>query len=199
MQVGDRMILGVAWSDDLLLLTTEDKLQKALDKIHETMERFKRQTNKNKVYVTPMWRKNDIDRQGKPQEEKDEERKEEKTKKTDKDRETIHNHNYKLGKDKIRMTRREVFLGFYLNHNINADKHQMTRAIQRGNAAEGKIKALHLYQGTKINDTAVKGMAEATINSTMATNLALHQMTTTEGHAAYDEPRRVQARTIKTC
>jgi hypothetical protein len=58
-QVGDRLILGVAWSDDLLLLTTEDKLQEALDKIHAALKKYKKQINKGKVYITPMWQYRD--------------------------------------------------------------------------------------------------------------------------------------------
>jgi hypothetical protein len=40
-------------------------------------------------------------------------------------------------------------------------------------------------------------MAKSTINSTMATNLTLHQMTTPQGHDAYQEPRRVQTKAVK--
>ena len=54
-QIGDRKILGAAWSDDLILLTTEDKLQQTLDKVHATMKKYKKMTNKDKVYIVPMW------------------------------------------------------------------------------------------------------------------------------------------------
>jgi hypothetical protein len=74
----------------------------------------------------------------------------------------------------------------------------MERANGNGKAAENKLKALHMYKGKKIKNEAVRGMCEATVHATLATNLTLYQMTTVEkGHEAYMTPRTTQARAAK--
>jgi hypothetical protein len=195
-QIGDRKILGAAWSDDLILLTTEDKLQHTLDKVHTAMRKYKKMTNKDKVYIVPMWKYRDTKKKNQDEEQKEQEPQPRKVQGT-KGHDIIHNHNYKLGEEKIKMLRRELFLGFYLNHNTAADKEQMKRANIRGNAAESKIKTLHMYHGDDTKKEAVKGLCKATVHTTVSANLTLHQMTTEQGQQAYDQPRGIQAKPAK--
>ena len=44
---------------------------------------------------------------------------------------------------------------------------------------------------------AVRGLCEATIHTTISANLTLHQMTTEQGHHAYEQPRIIQAKAAK--
>jgi hypothetical protein len=98
---------------------------------------------------------------------------------------------------KFNMLRRELFLGFYLNNNTAADKEQLKRANIRGNAAESKIKTLHMYQGDDTKKEAVKGLCKSTVHTTVSANLTLYQMTTERGQQAYEQPRRIQAKAAK--
>jgi hypothetical protein len=72
-KVGDTTILGVAWSDDLFFLTTEDKRQQTLDIINNAMKKYKKVTNNDKVYIIPMWQYRD----SKPEQEGEEGKEEE--------------------------------------------------------------------------------------------------------------------------
>jgi hypothetical protein len=120
-KVGDTTILGVAWSDDLFFLTTEDKLQQALDKINDAMKNYKKVANKDKVYIIPMWQYRDSKpgREGaEGKEEEEQPRRDPKTAGHD----TIRNHNYTVGGERIKMLRRKIFLGFYINHKRTKNK-----------------------------------------------------------------------------
>jgi hypothetical protein len=53
-KVDGKIILGFAWSDDLMLLIREDKLAQVLRALETASGRFRKKTQAKKVFVAPL-------------------------------------------------------------------------------------------------------------------------------------------------
>ena len=166
--VGDELTLGVAWSDDLLLLVREDRLQDVLRAVERVSGKYRKKTKADKVHITPLCQAAG-------------------------DRPEA-----KLGGKPVPYADHEKFLGFTLSSSIQGGRQFMDRFRDRADIANSKIERMHVHRSKTINTRTTESVYDSMLLSVISANLTNPQLDTVgrDGKAklfGYEAARRASA------
>jgi hypothetical protein len=157
--VDGEVILGTAWSDDLLLLVYEDKLEQVMQQLEVASGKYQKKTKESKVFLQALCR----ELPGQP-------------------RPTI-----KLGGKVIRYKENAIFLGATLQQKLDGGQAYLTEYRERARRAEEKVEATKVQLGNKVRRDQVKLYYETIVEPTTACNLATTTLTSTKKRGAEEE------------
>jgi hypothetical protein len=146
--VDDEKILGFAWSDDLLMLVEEDKLQDVLNRLEIVSGRYKKKTNDSKVFVTPLCKK----KQHQP-------------------RPTLF-----LGGKPLKYKTEEQILGFTLSTNLQGGTNYEKKLKAKTVIAAAKIEKIGSGNGVLVREAQISKYYESMFLPVLTANMTAPQL-----------------------
>ena len=155
--INGKTILGFGWSDDLNILTTEDKLQDNLNLLAQLTGKYRKKTNDSKVFVLPLCRplkKQKLARLPEVDPSLD-------------PRTGI----FKLGDAPIKLKKTAKILGFLFEESIQGTTKQLERARIRALAAVAHVQSMKMYIGKTGSLDALRKLHDSLIVPVLTANL----------------------------
>ncbi len=169
-EVGEDHVLGIAWSDDLFMLVTEDKLDKVLRALETYTGRLRKKTNAKKVFITPLCNKL-----------------------PNKERPVA-----KLGKKILPYKTGEKMLGFTIGQSIQGTLTYGPNYRSKTKNAVAKLETMGIHNRQTIRPIQTKKYYQSTVESVITANLTLPQLDTARGNMhGYEEARKTTAAVLR--
>lgn len=139
-KIGDETMLGVAWSDDLLILVKEENIEGVLRELERVSGLYRKKTNSEKVFIIPFCRK-------RPNEAWP---------------------TFTLGGEPIKQTEGAKWLGYFLSQSVNGTLSYLPLLKSKAAKAAAKIASYHVHSGTKTTPRRTWMYYEAIMLATVA-------------------------------
>ena len=163
-------ILGFAWSDDLMMLVEEDKLDKVLRCLEQASGKYRKKTNDTKVFVTPLC-----------------------PKKKNVNRPPLH-----LGGKPLKYKEEERILGFMLSQQIQGGRAYAKRLNAKADIAIAKIEKIGASSGHLVRPEITEKYYKSMLLPVLTANLGLPQLDSPDGNMhGYELARQATAKVIR--